>query len=265
MKINLNTKVSELIKANDKSIDAIASLSPHFNKLRNPILRKILAPRVTIADAAKIGKVSTDDFINKLKEIGFYFDDVVPSPETVQIPSSLNIKKWNINFDARPIIDNGDDPFNQIIKELKRLNPGEVFRLITPFEPIPLIKILEKRGFKHQQKQDGDSYYTFFWRLENVSPEDVNFSSLNDDERIYRTLKNKFFGKTVFLDVSTMEMPQPMLTVISCLDKLEAGYALEVFHRRIPHLMLPELESKGYLWIIHHESEDKVFIFIYKD
>ncbi|RYG22874.1 MAG: DUF1858 domain-containing protein, partial [Chitinophagaceae bacterium] len=71
MLISEKTKISTLIKANPAAIDAIASINPHFDKLRNPVLRKILASRVTIADAARIGKTSVDVFFDKLSEIGF--------------------------------------------------------------------------------------------------------------------------------------------------------------------------------------------------
>lgn len=52
MKINRQTKISAIIRHNSAAIEAI---NPHFNKLRNPILRKVLAPRVTVEDAALIG------------------------------------------------------------------------------------------------------------------------------------------------------------------------------------------------------------------
>ncbi|MDX5436888.1 MAG: DUF1858 domain-containing protein, partial [Pontibacter sp.] len=55
MEIAANTKISAILKANPDAIEAIAAINRHFEKLRNPLLRKILASRVTIADAARIG------------------------------------------------------------------------------------------------------------------------------------------------------------------------------------------------------------------
>ena len=55
MIIDENTKISKIIKEKPASIEAIASLSSHFKKLHNPILRKVLASRVSVKDAAKIG------------------------------------------------------------------------------------------------------------------------------------------------------------------------------------------------------------------
>ena len=69
--IKPETKISTIIKANADAIEAIASINPHFNKLRNPILRKILASRVTVSEAAKIGKCSMECFAEKLRPLGF--------------------------------------------------------------------------------------------------------------------------------------------------------------------------------------------------
>ena len=55
MYINENTKISVLINYNPKSVDAIVSISNNFDKLKIPILRKVLASRVNIKQAAKIG------------------------------------------------------------------------------------------------------------------------------------------------------------------------------------------------------------------
>ena len=71
MKINGKTKISKVIKENKQAIETIASLNSHFTKLRNPILRRVLAPRVTISEASKIGKCSLETMLNSLAEIGF--------------------------------------------------------------------------------------------------------------------------------------------------------------------------------------------------
>jgi len=57
MKFNRNTRISTLIKEKEETILAIASINKHFLKLKNPVLRRVLAPRVTVADAAKVGGV----------------------------------------------------------------------------------------------------------------------------------------------------------------------------------------------------------------
>lgn len=90
MKINTQTRISTLIKHNPEAIDAIASINPHFNKLRNPVLRAVLAPRVSIADAARIGKCRPEDFFDKLKAIGFEIESESPIKGIEETPATIN-------------------------------------------------------------------------------------------------------------------------------------------------------------------------------
>ena len=62
MTINANTKIAVLLKHHPDALDAIISISSKFEKLRNPILRKIMAGRTSIAMASKIGGCELDDF-----------------------------------------------------------------------------------------------------------------------------------------------------------------------------------------------------------
>ena len=75
MKITKKTKISELIKHDIRSIDAIASIAKPFKKLKNPLLRKLMASRVNIAEAAKIGGATVAEFVQVLAPLGFEFDE----------------------------------------------------------------------------------------------------------------------------------------------------------------------------------------------
>ena len=75
MQISASTKISTLIKENEGVIDVIASINKHFKKLQNPFLRKMLAPRVSIADAARVGGVPVCVMIDKLRDFGFEVED----------------------------------------------------------------------------------------------------------------------------------------------------------------------------------------------
>ena len=61
MTINANTKIASLLKHNADALEAIVSISPKFTKLRNPILRKVIAARTSIAMASKLGGCSATD------------------------------------------------------------------------------------------------------------------------------------------------------------------------------------------------------------
>ena len=52
--INANTKIAHLIKAHPDAMEAIISIIPKFESLRNPELRKEMAGRTSIAIASGI-------------------------------------------------------------------------------------------------------------------------------------------------------------------------------------------------------------------
>src|SRR5690348_4667314 len=72
--INANTKISTLLKDHQGALEAIISISPKFTKLRNPLLRKLMASRTSIAMASRIGKCSVNEFFEKLQSLGFVID-----------------------------------------------------------------------------------------------------------------------------------------------------------------------------------------------
>jgi len=95
MKITEHTKISKLIQENPASIDVIAGINKHFRKLKNPVLRKLLAPRVSIAEAAKIGDTTVEVFLSKLKEIGFEVELSATAPsQNKGVPDTQTPHRW---------------------------------------------------------------------------------------------------------------------------------------------------------------------------
>jgi hypothetical protein len=99
MTISVNTKIAQILKQHPAALEAIISISPKFNKLRNPLLRKIMA-RTTIAMASKVAGCTASDFFEKLKPLGFAIDDKTEASKietTNQLPAfinSLDEKRW---------------------------------------------------------------------------------------------------------------------------------------------------------------------------
>ena len=143
--------ISALIKENPDVIEAIVSINKHFEKLRNPILRKILASRVTIADAAKIGGTTIQIIFEKLAPLGFFCEEGnSKNIENVNfVPEFFKTltKKYLEELDVRKDLDSGKDPFNKIMDVLAQLPDKYTLKIINTFEPIPLIHLLQKKGY----------------------------------------------------------------------------------------------------------------------
>ncbi|WP_449436878.1 DUF1858 domain-containing protein [Pedobacter steynii] len=63
MNINLNTRIKALLDVDrEKVIESLVKINSNFSKLRNPVLRNLLARRVTIAEACKMAKCNPNVF-----------------------------------------------------------------------------------------------------------------------------------------------------------------------------------------------------------
>ena len=65
--------------------------------------------------------------------------------------------------DARPVIAAGDEPFEMIMAAAAELAADQVLVVYAPFNPEPLAKVLDERGFDHRADEidAGDWRVTF--------------------------------------------------------------------------------------------------------
>ncbi len=267
MTINSNTKISKILRENTEAISTIASINKHFEKLNNPILRRVLAPRVTVKDAAKIGKVSVNEFLQKLEEIGFE----VVYEEDNQIIENLEKKKSAteisnvVSLDVRPTINAGADPFSEIMGALKELKENETLKLINIFEPIPIIQILQEKGYTTFVEQISDNeYHTFFSKNTQNSHKDI-VSEMPISEGSFEEKLVSFGGNIKEIDVRHLEMPEPMVTILKELESLPENFVLFVIHKKVPQFLLPELKSRNYSWMHKDIEKGLTHILIYKE
>ena len=266
MIISETTKIREFIKENEKSIDAIASINKHFEKLRNPILRKILASRVTIADAAKIGNSSVEVFFQKLAPLGFV-------AEVLQKENSNNIEfdfdLWKLlekniktEMDVRPQIEANKDPFNEIHKAVTKLQKGETLKIINSFEPVPLIKLLKQKGYLCIAKKEDEVWITLIQKTASAAADFSKEVPADNEEfdNVLRTNRNNIIN----IDVRDMEMPKPMISILEKCSVLEEGQVLFVKHKRIPQFLFPELAALSLKWKLKVIDDENVQILIYR-
>ncbi|MBS1486629.1 MAG: DUF2249 domain-containing protein [Bacteroidetes bacterium] len=264
--INAHTKIAAILKDKPEALEAIISISPRFNKLRNPLLRKIMAARATIQMASKVGGCTVEDFFEKLQPLGFVIDRAsLPDKEDETSPLPAFMKKLaaeKVNeLDVRPVIESGQDPFKMIMAKVKGIEPGQILKLINSFEPVPLIDLLGKQGFEsYVQTVDENCAITYFHKTADVkiATEDVSPTDESEWEAAIRNLE----GKLIYADVRHLEMPLPMLTILDKLENLPAGHALFVYHKRIPVFLLPELRERNFEFLIKEISDAEVHLLI---
>src|SRR5690606_12550421 len=268
LQISGDTRISDLIKWNKDSIDAIASLSKPLKKLRNPILRKIMASRVTITEAAKMGGCELEDFERVLRPLGFMMASVAENrEEREETPAWLeNLPESAIHvFDVRAILDGGEDPLKEILKRFKLVPEKEALCIVNKFVPVPLVRLLEKDGVRTFTRTVGaDDYHTYFYKsgdpaqdkgpsAEKSLPEKETNEPTGSEQRQSTDAgsdKIKMVSESEFdeirarsteiteMDVRALQMPGPMETILAILPELADGELLYVNHKRVPLYLL---------------------------
>lgn len=265
--ITQGMKISKILSAFPQTLEVLIKASPHFKKLENKTLRKVLAGRVTVAQAALIAGV---DLYSLLYELNKSINDssepikikneVMHNEETVkQKPEILNkISADKIHcLDVRPVIELGKDPFLDIMGAVKGLNTDEILLIINSFEPIPLYTVLAKKGFKHWTDKDNDTFSIYFYKdTEAVQvknyPEQKTLSEESDYEKV------------IEVDVRELVPPEPMIKILETLSKVDENTVLLVHHHREPMMLYPKLEERGYEAVSNKIEEDYFKVVITK-
>jgi uncharacterized protein (DUF2249 family) len=277
MHIAATTKISALIKENPAAIDAIASINRHFEKLRNPVLRKILASRVTIADAARIGGCDIELFYRKLEPLGFTASENITGntkiPITMQTPETTTTAKpvylaqlpaqRILTLDVCEDIATGNDPFLKIMKAVDEIGENNALLIINTFEPTPLIAILKKKGYSFWTDAKAPNLvHTYFWK--DAATDTGEEQTIKPETGSFEDVLSGFAGKVKRIDVRAMEMPQPMVTILGELEVLPQDEALYVVHKRVPQFLLPQLQERGFNITIKEVGPNQVDLLIYK-
>jgi hypothetical protein len=159
------TKVAELIDAYPQLEQVLIGYVPAFEKLRNPVLRKTVARITTLQQAAVIGGVNVEVLINHLrKEVGQdHFSGAAAAAYTTEQPDWFSETRVVTELDARGMLAEGEQPVNQVIAELQALDPGDIYQLVAPFMPAPLVDKASSLGISHWVTQKDDQEFVIYF------------------------------------------------------------------------------------------------------
>ena len=81
----------------------------------------------------------------------------------MQTPTWLEKANIKISLDAREILARGEHPLERVLLESSSLNPGEIYEIITPFPPMPMIEKITAKAFESfLQQDDSGLYHSYF-------------------------------------------------------------------------------------------------------
>ena len=167
--ITPETKIGPLLDAHPALESVLLDMSPNFAKLKNPVLRKTVAKIATLRQVAEIGGVPLASMINTLRSaagIGDRFSESgagTPTGGTNEAPAWVRSSAVAVTYDARPDIEAGEHPAQRVIAGLQQLSANEMYELITPFIPAPLIELARGKGYTAWSvKEQENVVRTFF-------------------------------------------------------------------------------------------------------
>jgi hypothetical protein len=169
MIITPKTKVAEVIDAYPELEEVLIETVPAFDKLRNPVLRRTVARITTLQQAAAIGGADMEDLINHLREeVGQDgFAGGGATAYTTEQPDWFAEGRVVAELDAKGMLAEGEQPVNQVLANLKALEPGDIYKLTAPFLPAPVVDRASSLGIAHWVTQgDGQDVVLYFCRQE---------------------------------------------------------------------------------------------------
>jgi len=171
-----------------------------------------------------------------------------------------------VEFDVRPSLASGVDPFEAIMGKLKQMNDDQTLLVINTFEPIPLLNILKTKGYEYEVERPEDGVvYTY---LKKIIDGDTNSTGVKDEvannELTYDQVEARFKDRMHEIDVRDLEMPLPMVTILEEVEKIDSSNALYVHHKKLPQYLLPELNDREYNYVHKEIDADNLKLIIYR-
>jgi len=160
-----------------------------------------------------------------------------------------------LELDVRPVLAEGQDPFEQIMSVVHRLKENDGFRLIAPFNPVPLRNVLAERGMTSYAEPMAEGGWTVYFH--NDAPSDGSMKSSPSP------LQGATADKVAHLDVRNMEPPQPLVEILTLIDGPTPVEEMFVRIHREPVFLFPELAERDWTYeILEHriDGEQEEFL-----
>ena len=189
--ITPDMKVGELLDAYPELESVLIETAPAFRKLQNPVLRKTVAKVTSLERAAGVARIPIRDLLLALRTAvgqptGAGALSAVPDgsacgcssqagdePCASAISEATEVKadlppEWFVEeritqmIDAKALLATGEVPISQVIQAAKTLSPTDILRVAVEFEPLPLIEMLQQRGFSTFCRRSLDGQFELF-------------------------------------------------------------------------------------------------------
>ncbi len=158
-----------------------------------------------------------------------------------------------VELDVRPTLRAGGEPFEQIMRTVSALQPGQGLRLRATFRPTPLLHVLGAKGFTAEAREiGGGDWEVLFTPPAQAMPDGGTVSRPPADLSAWpepvRTMDNR-----------ELDPPEPMVRILAATETMARGEVLAALLCREPVFLLPELAKRGHGWRGAFEPDGKTY------
>lgn len=272
MVIQPSDRVAEVLRQDERLLEILIGISPVFEGLRNPLLRRTMGRVATVEQAARVAGVDPEMLAERLNRALRGHAPAAPAAREVPgarslperegpsstMPASLAAipAERVVDLDVREDLRRGQEPFSRIMAARKEVSEGGVLRLRAIFEPVPLYAVMAKQGFDHWTEQLAEDDWRV-WFHPSAGPDDAPDRMPASDGA-----PSEGGDGVIVLDVRGMEPPEPMVRTLSALETLPPGGTLLQINERVPAFLLPRLAELGFEHQVREQEEGVVRVFI---
>ena len=146
-----------------------------------------------------------------------------------------------VDVDVRPTLRAGGEPFEQIMKAVNALKPGEGLRLLATFRPTPLFHVLGSKGFAHEAREIGGGDWEVLFSPSGEPPANsVTGDNPADGSEWPDPVQEQ--------DNRELDPPEPMVRILAAVETMAPGEVLSALLCREPIFLFPELAKRGHAW-----------------
>ena len=159
-----------------------------------------------------------------------------------------------ITLDVREDIRQGREPFGRIMQTVGRLRPAEKLRLLAPFEPVPLFRVMAHQGFTHEARPTRSGDWEVLFAREEAAGDQIE-----EPQSCGCSCAASSPRDVVEVDACGLQPPQPMVRILEVLAELPAGAEMRARTDWRPLHLYAHLKERGFTGE-SEEQEDGSFI-----
>lgn len=244
-RVTAETRLSDLIAINPRILERLAVRHPAFACLRDRPMAAQCAGLATLGELCRASRLSLDDLVSMLEDESR--ERIGGEGEDATAPAETSIPAWVLAFagtvaetiDVRPILSASGEPLAAVMRLAHAVRPRGRFVIDAPFDPWPLRRLLEGRGFvTHGHRMARDHVRVFCECREGGDPPPP--PATDREPLIWRA------DDGVHIDVRGLAAPSPMVAILRLIaSDLHDGVVI-VHHHREPLHLYGELVERGW-------------------